>query len=451
MSLVSDSFSSAGLPDRFLALDAAPLLDVLEQRTPGLGRLPSSGSLRVRLLEAKCVLHGRSNNKGSPGILSAVRRTSSTGLDALLDREDKEDRAASEGSVFSGAAVFALVDYALGSKSVRTAAVRATEDDGAVWDAHGGTVVCELKAAMEALTIRLRRRGVPGRNGLLGIAHFKLMWLPGGGASLFYTDADGTPQLYKLAFEAPSDARYRAAGVAFSNVGGRGELWLPLLHSPGGSEAAVRVELSVDWFGDKLERTAEELKAVLLLQRYVRGWKARRRLGMASNLKSAVAATELAAVVQKVRGLPLKSNYSLLVTVQPTVLGSPAAAKLQACPPLRTSVFSACSSEPVYGESLVLDLAKLGGLRSVLATKPVLRVRVVRKDVTAAYSDIVLSESLLAAGQARRLWHPLKPGPGHKLLEQRAAHKLKSVKRTPQPLSCLLYVCVLNGTQKPAQ
>lgn len=108
----------------------------------------------------------------------------------------------------------------------------------------------------------------------------------------------------------------------------------------------------------------------------------------------------------------------------PTVPHAPAADHLRASPRLVTADSGAASCEPVFGQTLVVDVPP-GGLSALWAASPALEVRLLRHGAVVATARVPLPGARLhSRGTCSRGWALLQGTPHLAELEARAAHKL---------------------------
>jgi hypothetical protein len=477
---------------RFLPLDMAPLVSLITRPADAGGAsIPTSGRLRMQLVEARGLTerHGPQLGLRSPSGMAvadgpplhddcddaepALARSSSASPSGAVRRQRSTDGG---GSVHAarGSRPFARVRYAMGSRVVCSGVAGAPADgDGrAAWLPHEGRLSLNMVGPCDFITLTLRRR--KGLGGAVGDAHFKFIWAENG-SSIYYSLADGTPTLLRAAFCQPGEMRRAAAGVPFSGTDGYADFWLPLLPRGGapldGSPCPeIRVQLSVEWFGSVRTHSPAEMRAALVLQRFVRGWKARRRLVQERSLvpaASAGAPLQLVVTLQGAHGLPLKSGYAASLTLQPGA--GPADAALleviRAAPALDAPACARESEEPAWGVSLVVPLPA-ARLAAFAAAAPTLLLTVLRKSIPVAVGTVHMPPEVLAErGRCRRLRVALEPTEHCAVLHLRAAHKLRA-RHLPSGgvgegdggggderdvLSAVVYVCVVHQTDiKPA-
>ena len=457
------------LPHRFIPIDFAPVADILTGRTH-MGAIPRGGSVRIYIVEARGLgMSGGSANSSPKHRPSSVGDSSfhvaGTAMDWMNDAEDEPGdeapAAAGNGAPLTatgniarkvgGIQPYARVEYAFGSKEIRTGCPTGVADDaGCVgWAEHQGVVVVDLLGPADAITISLRRRKVPGPLGRLGAAHFKLYWCPDGSSTIFFCTPDGTPAVLRAALPRASDQSRMAAGVQFSGREGFVDVWLPLVDPAGGDPAstggaAVRVQLSVDWFGSAHAMSSVETAAALVMQRWVRRWKARKRLAAARLLVSHgtfLPVLQLCVTFQRAVGLPLKSHYTASVQVGPAATGSPAWASA-VC-----HVVPESTCEPVFGTSLVVDVPPQG-VKALLGRQPVVTVRLHRYNELVAVATVPLPPGRLTGrGDAVRLVHALEPTAHFSTLTMRAAHKAHRAAASGATEadipSVILYACIV--------
>ncbi len=454
------------LPHRFIPIDVAPLLDMLETRTL-VSSVPLGGALRIQVMEAV----GLTDGGGSPSASSAAHFARAASMEGALHFDvaggdtDASDAAPSDGAgrQRGGLHAYAHIDFAFGAKSARSAASgeAASADGRLAWAPHEGVTVVDLVGPADSITITLRRRGVPGRAGRLGAAHFKLYWAPDGSSSVFYADADGTPVVVKAALASPKDAGRVAAGVRFSGREGFADVWVPLVGA-NGEHAAVRLQLTADWFGAKAVQSPAEAHAALVLQRFVRRWKARRAAARERALLAFGAFTpqlQLCVTLQRARGLPLKSGYWCQLTVAAGAAGAGAAAFAAAtAAPLRTRTCEPSTCEPCFGQTLRVDAPAAGGIAALWVAKPTLRVLLFRKDVLLAAGELAIPATHpQQRGGVMPVWMRLG-GEALEALARRSEHKLhKGLAPGAQPEhattpAVLLYLSVvLKSAHEPAR
>jgi hypothetical protein len=460
------------MPHRFIPIDFAPVADIMTGRTH-MGAIPRGGSLRIFIVEARGLglSAGSANSSPKRRISSSSAGDASfhvagTAMDWVNDAGDEpgDEAPAPAGTgapltatgnlarKVGGIQPYARVEYAFGSKEARTGCPTGVADDaGCVgWAEHQGVVVVNLLGPADAITISLRRRKVPGPLGRLGAAHFKLYWCPDGSSTIFFCQPDGTPAVLRAALPRASDQSRMAAGVQFSGREGFVDFWLPLVDPAGGDTAstggaAVRVQMSVDWLGSAHAMSSVETAAALVMQRWVRRWKARKRLAAARLLVSHgtfLPVLQLCITFQRAMGLPLKSHYTASVQVGPASGEGPAWASA-AC-----HVVPDSTCEPVFGTSLVVDVPPQG-VRALLETqRPVVTVHVQRYNQLVAVATVPLPPGRLTGrGDAVRLVHALEPTEHFAQLTKRAAHKAhrasaSGVSEADIP-SVVLYACIV--------
>ena len=463
------------LPYRFIPIDFAPVADLMTGRTH-MSAVPRGGSLRIFVVEARGLGGGSGVANSSPKHrTSSVGDTSlhpaGTAMDWVNDAGDEpaDEVPPSPTSAGTGVPVtatgnlarkvggiqpFARVEYAFGSKEARTGCPTGVADDtgNVCWAEHQGVVVVDLLGPADAITISLRRRKVPGPLGRLGAAHFKLYWCPDGSSTIFYCQPDGTPAVLRAALPRASDQGRMAAGVQFSGREGYVDVWLPLVDAGGGDAApaaggasfpvaAVRVQMSVDWFGSAHAMSSVETAAALVMQRWVRRWKARKRLAAARLLVSHgtfLPVLQLCVTFQRAMGLPLKSHYTAAIQVGPPAAGCWASAACHLVPD--------STREPVFGTTLVVDVPPQG-VRALLGCHPLVTVRIQRYSELVAVATVPLPPGRLTGrGDAVRLVHGLEPTPHFGTLTKRAAHKAHraapSGAEADTP-SVVLYACIV--------
>jgi len=414
------------LPHRFIPIDFKPFIDVLVKRN-AIGAIPKGGSLRVQLVEAVGL-------SAADGWISAdgTPRQSSPRLGGGLQP-------------------YARVEYAFGAKEMRTGCASSDAEGSPIrWSAQEGVCVCDLVGPVDAITITLRRRKVPGSLGRLGSAHLKLYWAADGTTSVWYAQPDGTPVLLKAALRAEGDQARAAAGVQFSGRDGHADVWLPLQDAAGGEAAALRVLLTCEWFGTQQALSAAETRAAVVMQRFVRRWKARRRLQQERALMCHGHFTpilQLCVTLQSARGLPFKSGFLATVALVPTAAqDSSAAATIAHLAPAFTPTCAHACSSPTFGTSVVLDVPP-GGLEALYAAQPALMVKVYRKDVLVASALAPLPQARLQTrGEAVRWVHELKATPHVEVLAARAAHRGAAEVVLP---AVVLYACLVLKSAPP--
>ena len=306
--------------------------------------------------------------------------------------------------------------------------------------------------------------------------------------------------IHRLAYAQGGACVDSASGTVFSGEHGCGTVTLPLLGAAGGGNASVTLRLRADWFGPGggvLGGSDAERAAAAVLVRFARAWKARRRdareRAMLAPPPPAAAppppvtvpppasphshlppllrfhsphpppppppppplppidALEVSVTLQRVRGLPLKSRYSLQLSLSPTAPGheSPSFHWMAGSATSRES--GAPSLEPRFGTSVTLRLppfdapttaeapADGGAARHALSlrhhsnhlvalwdAKPVLTVSLIRKGVPLATGLLALP--LPGGGRERgscaRAWVALVSQRGAlEALALRAAHR----------------------------
>jgi len=452
------------LPYRFIPVDFSPALDLLTNRMH-MAAVPRGGSLRIYVMEATGlgdVQHSPVNKRrlstagGHDSSAQSFAHTSSSVIDVVnFDATDMDDGAPGDshrgadgeppspvtatGNVvrkMGGIQPLARVAYAFGSKEVRTACTTGVADDSGhvQWAEHEGVVVVDLVGPGDAITVTLRRRKVLGPLGRLGTAHFKLYWHPDGSATVFFSQHDGTPVVVRAALPRASDTERAAAGVQFSGRDGFVDVWMPLIMDnsddaasgatgSGQHRAAVRLQMSIDWFGGGHAMSAEETAAALVMQRWVRRWKARKRLAAARALVSHgtfLPVLQLVVTFQRALGLPLKSQYT--ATVHLTSVDDHVISKAPWCS-ATCPVVHAATHEPSFGTSVVIDLPPQG-VRALMDLKPLAFIEVKRHNELVAVARVPLpAGKLTGRGDAARIVHKLEPTFMFDVLTQRAAHK----------------------------
>ena len=467
------------LPHRFVPLDLSPLLEALETRDGlDLSAVPMGGSLRLQVMEAVGLSsstagssrpaelkRGGSSLEGAAQFDTGCGDTDSGPSDGGRQSVDAK-QSGSPGR--SGPHAYAYVEYAFGARNARTSASGEGADAAGrvAWAAHEGTLVLDLVGPVDAITITLRRRGVPGPAGRLAQAHLKVYWAPDGSTSVFYADAAGLPVIVKAAVASARDGGRQAAGVVFSGKTGAAEAWIPLQHAAGGEAAAVRVALSAEWFGARGTASSAqrlspaEVAAAMVMQRFVRRWKARRTAARERALMAPLRPggqplftpqLQLCVTMQRARGLPLKTGYRCALTIMPgnNAPPGPGAAMLTAASrmPVSSPASIEASTEPRFGQSLRVD-APAGGVAQLWAASPTLRVTLFRKDAVLAMGYLTIpAEHPQQRGSAVPVWMRLG-GSGLTELANKAVVRLRKGGAPPAethepPAGVLLYLSVV--------
>lgn len=460
---------------RYLPLDLGPVIKLI-QRPSDAGRasIPTGGCLRIQVLEARGLGPSGDGSIATPSLGSSSSVSGSVEFEHPLHsfaEDEPEGNEADEahppplartqsGTALAGGRVrpFARVSYAMGARSMRTLASAGGVDPAGccAWAQHEGRLTVEMVGPLDALTVTLKRRTGPG--GVIGSAHFKLIWTDDGSATLFYCAADGAPAMYRLAYCHPDEAARRAAGVPYSGSDGFAKLWLPLHSpSPSGAHAELRLQLSVDWFGSVRTHSPAETRAALVMQRFVRGWKARRRLRHERGLvarEHTGGPLQLRITLQALHGLPLKRGYAARCELRAgDGAGAAAAAAVAAAQPLHTQPCAEERSDPGYGETMSL-LVPPGALPALAAAQVTLHLSVLRKGLLVATAAVpVPPDALGERGHSRRVRADLAPAPHFADLQERARHKLRARAAAgggeeAEAPSATLYVCVVHVAEE---
>lgn len=469
------------LPYRFVPLDLSPLLEALETRNGlDLNAVPMGGSLRLQVMEAvgltsstassshRDLKRGGSSFEGAAQFDTGCGDTDSGPSDGGGQSVDAKPSGSPGHGGGSGLHAYAFVEYAFGARNARTSVSGEGADSAGrvAWAAHEGTLVVDLVGPVDAITITLRRRGVPGPAGRLAQAHLKVYWAPDGSTSVFYADAAGLPVIVKAAVASARDGGRQAAGVVFSGKTGAAEAWIPLQHAAGGEAAAVRVALSAEWFGARGAASSAqrlspaEVAAAMVMQRFVRRWKARRTAARERALMAPLRPggqplftpqLQLCVTMQRARGLPLKSSYRCALTIMPgnNAPPGPGAAMLTAASrmPVSSPASPEASTEPRFGQSLRVD-APHGGIAQLWAASPTLRVTLFRKDVVLAMGYLAIpAEHPQQRGSTVPVWMRLG-GLGLTELAKKAVVRLRKGGAPPPdthepPAGVLLYLSVV--------
>lgn len=451
------------LPHRFIPLDLQPFVDLLERRT--WQAIPPGGSLRVQLREA-VGLRALTPHQAEPELLHARSGLDSAGVAFDVDEDDVETPLSLGHTAGADTGrrwhVVAKVTHAFGAKFLKTAPSAESVDSGGAlrWGGHEANMVVGLVAPADAITVTLRRRGVPGRGGRLGSGHFKLYWAPDGTATVFFASHEGDPVVLRLCASEARDAPRLAAGVLFSGRDNVASFWLPLQGAPGGAPAAVCIALRCDWHQSPHALPPREQLAAAVLQRAVRRWKARQRLAKERALLHGVSgiradfhpgALELCVTLARFRGLPLKSQYRVTLDCIATVHLGPGAAAIAFSPVLHTPPHAAAACDPAFGQTLRIaaPAPQDGGMAALWAAAPSLHVQLYRKGVLLCGGTLDIPASYAQSrGTVKAVWVKVQ-GPGLKELAARSLHKLAlshpatGLQHEQPPPAALLYISVV--------